>query len=259
MPEGPEILLFKYYLDEKILNKFIINIISISKKKVIIPEKAKINGVGAKGKLLWLETKNYYIHILLKISGWISNENLKNPKYILIFDDGTKIYIDDPRKLCTINIITKSNHNKVLEMLGLYIFSNQFILNNFSKLIYQYKINICAFLMDQYIIAGIGNYIKNECLYLAKINPKRKTNTLNSKEIKKLYEAIKFVSYSNLVEQLEQYKLVISKDLGKLMPLNLEVPYNFKVYKQEYDINGFQVIAQIINGRNTYFVPEIQI
>lgn len=258
MPEGPEILLFSEYLKQYIMNNYLTNIISISKTKINILKKAKILDIGAKGKLLWLRTKHYYIHILLKISGWISKENLKNPKYILLFDDNKKVYIDDPRKLCLIKIVENTEHENILNILGIDIFTRQFTINIFEKLLYELNMNICAFLMNQNIVCGVGNYIKNESLYLAKIHPKRKCNTLTNIEIKNLFNSIRFVCYSNLFEQLNEYRIKINKKFISDKPSFLEVPYKFKVYKQDRDPNGYKVISEIIAGRNTYYISEIQ-
>ncbi|ARF08287.1 formamidopyrimidine-DNA glycosylase [Catovirus CTV1] len=255
MPEGPEIKLLSEYINKNILDANITNIVSLSKNKVIFPKKSKIISVGSKGKLIWLKTKSYVIHILLRISGWIYNQSHKYTKYILVFDNGEKIYVDDARKLCIVRVLSYDEHNDAMNELGIDVFSDNFTSDIFYKTLLDYNINICAFLMNQYIFCGIGNYIKNESLYLSKINPKRKTSSLTESESIKLYNNIKFVYFSNLVEQLNDYKLSINKT----MPKKLEVPYKFKVYGQKKDPNGYLVNVETIAGRNTYFVNEIQI
>lgn len=259
MPEGPEIIVLGEYLKSLILNSNITNIISISKKKTVIPKKANILEIGTKGKLIWLKTKYYYIHILLKISGWIFQDVQKNTKYIMVFDNNTKIYIDDVRRLCVINIMNYHEHNEIINQLGIDICSSNFTKDIFSKSLNSFNINICAFLMNQYIFCGIGNYIKNESLYLAYIDPHRKSNSLTSNEILNLYNSIRFVYFSNLIEQLNDYNLTVNNFIKQLLPKYLEVPYNFKVYKQEMDPNGYKVKSKIIAGRNTYYVKELQI
>lgn len=258
MPEGPEIIVLAEFIKSIIQKSKITNIVSISKNKTELPKKTKIIDIDTKGKLIWLKTKYFYIHILLKISGWIYQQNMKNTKYILVFDNNTKIYVDDERRLCTINIVNYQEHNNIINKLGTDICSKEFTLSNFQSAFNNYNINICSFLMDQYIFCGIGNYIKNESLYLAKIDPLKKCNQLTNNNIDDLYKSIKFVYFSNLIEQLYDYDLKLNNKIKILSPKNLELPYKFKVYKQEYDPNGFKIFMKIIGGRNTYFVKEFQ-
>lgn len=60
----------------------------------------------------------------------------------------------------------------------------------FKNLIQPRKKLIKNFLLDQRAVAGIGNIYADEILWQAGIHPLRKTNSLNSKEIKKLYSAM---------------------------------------------------------------------
>ena len=65
--------------------------------------------------------------------------------------------------------------------------------------VYLLQANIYAVLLDQKNFAGIGNYIKNDALYLARISPHRKTHELTTEEITHLYEGINHVTFSNLL------------------------------------------------------------
>ena len=115
--------------------------------------------------------------------------------------------------------------------------------------------------MEQNKFAGIGNYIKNESLYLARINPHRTCSDLDENEIENLYNKIIFVSYSNCVELIEQNKELKAQTLEfikRLKKIDLEVPYKFKVYQQDKDPKGHKVIKEKINGRKCFYVKEIQ-
>lgn len=259
MPEGPEIKLLSEFLRKKIIGKQMTNIISISKQKVKWGRSCTVLDVGCKGKLIWIEFEDFVLHIVLLINGWIYDKKEPDIKYILVFDSNLKIYITDPRKLCKIIRMDYDQHEDILhKKLGVDILTAHFTLDAFFDLVYNYSINICAFLMDQKIMSGVGNYIKNEVLYLAKISPRRKTDDLTDNEIEDLFCQIKFVSFSNLIEQMIDYGLQIPSSIKKLEPKYLEVPYQFKVYKMDFDPNGFKVKTEIIAGRNTYYVPKIQ-
>jgi formamidopyrimidine-DNA glycosylase len=52
---------------------------------------------------------------------------------------------------------------------------------------------IKEFLLEQKLIAGIGNIYADESLYRAKIKPTRRVKTLRRKEKQALYQAVKYI------------------------------------------------------------------
>jgi formamidopyrimidine-DNA glycosylase len=65
---------------------------------------------------------------------------------------------------------------------------------NFSKIVSAKRIKrriICEFLIEQDIISGIGNYVRAEVLYAAKINPNRFIDELDDDEVERLHASIK--------------------------------------------------------------------
>ena len=58
---------------------------------------------------------------------------------------------------------------------------------------------LANFLLDQHTICGIGNYIKNEAMYLTKLNVFVKMNELTKEQVNHLYKNILFVAYSKLI------------------------------------------------------------
>lgn len=90
--------------------------------------------------------------------------------------------------------------------------------------------------MNQNIISGCGNYIKSEVLYYSHISPLRKVNSLNIKEIEKLYEALKTIPKLSYEYQLT----------GNY--------FNKKIYK-----NKNSKRTKTADGRFTYWDPIIQI
>ncbi len=69
----------------------------------------------------------------------------------------------------------------------------QFTLKKFKSVLSEEKRKIKIVLMDQNIIAGIGNIYSDDILWFARIHPLKKTNDLSDKEINNLYSAIKIV------------------------------------------------------------------
>ena len=207
---------------------------------------------------MWFDCGMYFVHIHLGIAGWINFKDIGYTKYILVFKDNIKIFLDDMRKFSKISIFKINKHNEKINKLGPDIFSQDYSLEFFKNNIQSIDKMIVYFLLEQKYNAGIGNLIKNESLYISKINPKIKTKNLDLKKIKNLYEAIKFVCFSNLIEMLKKANIKIPFDIQKNKPLKLQIPYKIRVYDKLRDSYGNKITLEIIGGRKTYYVKSRQ-
>lgn len=277
MPEGPEIL-YSSILINKLIKKYTFSdITSFSNKEVVVPEQfknisGKVIDVKCKGKLLWIELENtgddgnIFIHIHYGLTGWLVDTDPGNfIKYKLSFTkkskDKTKtktLFMKDKRRFSKIHFLTKIEHIKAIDKLGLDIFSKDFTKKDFKKLIQSKKVILASFIMDQKIICGIGNYIKNDALFLTKLNVSVKTSELSELQIKNLYKNILFICYSKLMTHLDEYNMIKylpqNKELNK--PKKLEIPYKFKVYGQSETIDGEKIIKVTVGGRDSYSTKE---
>ena len=271
MPEGPEITYFSVFLKKKLKDYKFKEIKSYTNKPIIVPKEwdGKIIDVGCKGKLLWLfitgKKSNYYMHIHYGITGWLTfdkpESNIKF-EFILSNEKTNKeliLYMEDKRRFSKINIFTQEQHEIIIAKLGIDLFSEQFTLENFKNIIQSKNTILAGFLLKQEIFCGIGNYIKNEVLYMGKLNVKIKTSELTDIQINKLYNDILFVGYSNLIEMLSDSKIEKYLDKSKLshMPKKLEIPYKYKIYGQEKTSDGKKVLKIKVAGRDTYCIKEL--
>ena len=79
---------------------------------------------------------------------------------------------------------------KGLGSLGPEPFSENFNINYLTKVISKKTRSIKSILLDQTIVAGIGNIYADESLYSAGISPFREARTIKKNELKKLRKAI---------------------------------------------------------------------
>lgn len=259
MPEGPEILISSAYLKKSVKGKNFTSITSNTKSIRNLPKKSKVIDVTSYGKVIIIKTEDYYVHVHFGITGWFVRNKPRIFKYILHFGN-SKFYIQDRRRFSSIKILNEEQHNYEINNLGIDILSELFTLDKFKILVKSKKKNICAFLLDQKLFAGLGNYIKNEVLYLSKISPFRKVNDLSNDEISKLYDNIRYVSFSNLVEWFDEYKIALPSRIKKNLPKKLLVPYEYYVYERDYDNKGNKVIYNKTHcGRRTFYVKEVQL
>lgn len=116
-------------------------------------------------------------------------------RVIFEFSDNSKLYFNDQRKFGWIKVIKS-------EELGIKnygyagnigpepledTFSWEVLKENLSK---HKKTPIKVAILDQTVVAGVGNIYACEACFIAKINPKLKVKDLSDEQIKKLHKAI---------------------------------------------------------------------
>lgn len=273
MPEGPEILYFSTLLNKKLVGYKFALIESFTDKPIKIPDDWEnmtntIVSAGSKGKLLWLYIKgartNYYMYIHFGITGWLHFKKPKsNIKYSFVLERDDKkieLYMEDKRRLSKIAIGLEIEHEQIIESLGIDIFEPNFTLENFRNLIWSKNMILAGFLLKQEIICGIGNYIKNESMYMGQLNAHIKTNNLTREQIEELYKNILIVAYSNLIEMLSASKIQKFLDVNKktnIQLIKLEIPYKYKIYGRTYTETGEKVKKIKVAGRDTYCIETL--
>lgn len=115
------------------------------------------------------------------------------------------------------------------------------------------KIKIMHFMMEQKYLSGIGNYLRAEILYKARVNPHRTLNSLSDSDVYNLF-------YYSKVTIWEAYRgngLTI-KDYFD--PNGNAGIYRCLCYGRDSDDNGFQIIKEDDGkGRKITWCPSIQI
>jgi formamidopyrimidine-DNA glycosylase len=138
-------------------------------------EKGKEYAIPLEPKEAVTDPQNQYIHL------------------ILYLDDGRMLALSDLRKFAKVILGPKGEVENLpdLKELGPEPLDPSFKVNRFISLISSEKQKIKQVLMNQEVIAGIGNIYSDEILWLAKIHPFKAVNKLSEKELKNLYSAMK--------------------------------------------------------------------
>ncbi|KKR30347.1 DNA-formamidopyrimidine glycosylase [Candidatus Woesebacteria bacterium RIFCSPHIGHO2_01_FULL_39_32] len=214
MPELPEVETVKLQL-EKYLKGHKIENVQINAPKIFSGNPkdlvdAKVKGVRRFAKVLSIDLSNgFSIVIHIKLTGQLiyRGANLKQPPRLsnkvvggipgkhthVVFelDKGGFLYYNDVRRFGWIKIV-KSDKLQVTGFIG-KLGPEPFrdlTLEHFKRVLSKTKRAIKVVLMDQTKIGGVGNIYANDALWLAKIDPKRPANELQSDEVTELYEAI---------------------------------------------------------------------
>jgi formamidopyrimidine-DNA glycosylase len=111
-------------------------------------------------------------------------------------------------------------------------------------------------IVNQKIIAGIGNYLRADALWMAKISPFRKVKDTNDKELEILYWSIISLIWGDYNYKEGMKKGYIKYDLPD------KYKRDFFIYKQENDIHGKKITKEeLFEGsqkRFIYWVKDIQ-
>lgn len=190
MPEKPEVITVVRSLKNKILGKRITgcniywdNIIAspVAKefKEKIIGE--TINSIDTRGKWITIGLDKYYLLIHLRMEGKFMFRNKddtigKHEHVEFILDDSISFRFHDVRKFGKMYLILKEEAETVkpLSELGLEYYDNNLTKEYLYDKIHSKKLPIKTVLLDQSIIAGIGNIYDDEVLFASGILPTRK-------------------------------------------------------------------------------------
>ncbi|MDA3862724.1 MAG: bifunctional DNA-formamidopyrimidine glycosylase/DNA-(apurinic or apyrimidinic site) lyase [Deltaproteobacteria bacterium] len=264
MPELPEVQTIINELSPIIIGKNLVKIEEFRENTLINQQKisylGQINTIFRRGKYIIITTdQKLQIIIHLRMTGkLIYTENLTSSsshmRAHLIFSDHSKLIFDDVRTFGQITIAPLNQQIKSLDILGAEPFSNDFSTEYLWQKFRKRKAPIKNILLNQTIIAGLGNIYVNEILFACQIHPAVPTNSLNKKQIgaiisntiKILKKAIKYNGTT-----ISDYKRVDNKS-GKFQ--------NFlKIYqKTECPKCGNPVSRIKQAGRSTFFCYSCQ-
>jgi formamidopyrimidine-DNA glycosylase len=96
----------------------------------------------------------------------------------------------DRRHFGRVHVWESADRCPGLAMLGMDALSPDFTADRLSKLLASSRRPLKEFLLDQTHIAGIGNIYSCESLWRSRLNPRRRVNTLNQEEARRLHKAI---------------------------------------------------------------------
>ena len=113
---------------------------------------------------------------------------------ILFFESKYILRFHDPRKFGSI-LWTKQNPamHRLIAHLGPEPLEDEFNADYLYAKSKNHKISIKAFIMNSYIVVGIGNIYANEALFLSGINPKSRANRISKTRYEILITSIRAV------------------------------------------------------------------
>ena len=131
--------------------------------------------------------------------------------------------------------------------------TTEYLQNKFKKRV----INIKNALIDQKIIAGIGNIYASEILYKAKINPLRKVNSLSKNDLNSIITFTKIILKKSIDVGGTTIRDHMQPD-GSLGYFKQKLQVYGKVNEKCKTCNSF-IVKEVISNRSTFICKHCQI
>jgi formamidopyrimidine-DNA glycosylase len=135
-----------------------------------------------------------YLLVHLKMSGHLEvvpreRSIDKHDRVIFDLNDGRRLRFNDARKFGRMHWV--ADPEEVTGRLGPEPLGDDFTPKVFAALIARRGGRLKPLLLDQTFVAGIGNIYADEALWLSRLHPLRRANSLSGSEIRALYRAIR--------------------------------------------------------------------
>ena len=220
-----------------------------------------------RGKYILIPTntdKIFLIHLGMSGQIRIKKKDIvqKHDHMRLIVENNNKHFVityNDSRRFGYIDLFKKKELREhfLLSKIGVEPLGREltieYLQNNFKKRV----INIKNALIDQKIIAGIGNIYASEILYKAKINPLRKVNSLSQNDLNSI------ITYT---------KIILKKSIdvgGTTIRDHMQPDGSLGYFKQKLQVYGKTnekcktcnsfIVKEVISNRSTFVCRHCQI
>jgi formamidopyrimidine-DNA glycosylase len=208
MPELPEVQILVNQLVPR-LKLARIQEVEIRDAKI----KLRQNIVGRKIVRIWRHGKNIIfdlsgrLHLLvhLRMTGWIEFAEPKRYRAAIRTGKGTA-YFEDGRRFGVMQVVTPAELQRALALLGPDPITDGCDLSRLRKTSRPVKVA----LLDQGVVAGVGNIYASESLWRARINPRHRADRLPPEEVRTLERAIvkslrKAIKYGPRIFEVQQF------------------------------------------------------
>jgi formamidopyrimidine-DNA glycosylase len=181
---------------------------------------------------------------------------LKHEHIVFHLSDGLSLRYHDTRKFGTFDLRDKDNHLSLPPLSQLAKEPFDIDLKAFYSTLKSKSKAIKTALLDQTIIAGIGNIYADEILFACKINPLRKTNQITKKEAKVIIENAILILNQAILAGGTTIRTYVS-ELGVSGRFQLKLMVHQREGEPCYSC-GSSIVREVINGRSSFYCKKCQ-
>lgn len=287
MPELPEVETVKRGLQRLIVGRRIISAKADNYKSFPNAEgdvnnfliNSYVREVRRRAKILLIDlSTDYTLVIHLKMTGQlvfvdnaerfgaghptdslVGNLPDKSTRVIFEFIDGSHLYFNDQRKFGWVRLVPSPEVPNIdfMKKVGPEPLEADFTAEEFAD---RFKrrpgTSIKAAILDQTVIAGVGNIYADESLWGAKIHPKRLVSTITKSEFKKLYDEVRSVMNLSIEKGGSTNRNYVNAEGKKGSYMDFA-----RVFRREglaCPRCGTEIIKLRVAGRGTHICPHCQ-
>jgi formamidopyrimidine-DNA glycosylase len=226
----------------------------------------RIDIVGRHGKFLLTELASGMIWVThLGMSGRVSlvdhtDPLVKHSNVVVTLDDGTDFRLVDPRTFGFVSVLTPEELSESsIARLGRDALTDLPRSKELAALLAGRQAPMKALLLDQTLLAGLGNIYADETLHRAGISPLRSGGSLQPGEVALLRKAI-----SETLRRALKWGGTSLDDLAYLLPDGRTGDYvkRLRVYGRERQPCrrcGGEIIRSIVRNRSSFWCPLCQL
>lgn len=208
MPELPEVETIRLTLEAKLTGRTI-RAVQVNHGKMVEGRSVEeftgmlagkvIQGLERRGKYLLLQlSEGLVLALHLRMTGQLTVEPVGQARadaiyLVLQLDNETELRFRDQRKFGKAFIYRQDALPPSLAKLGPEPLTPEFTPDLLKKRLSRHKLAVKKALLNQEIVAGIGNIYADEALFVAGVHPARQVDSLSEAELKRLHAAIRQV------------------------------------------------------------------
>jgi formamidopyrimidine-DNA glycosylase len=259
MPELPEVETFKQYLDSTALRQ---KITDVEVRDAYVLKRVSACGLARRlkglrfensrrhGKHLFVRTGNeLWLRLHFGMTGsleYLDQHQVapKTARVIFRFVGNSELAFDDQRKFGEIELI--EDVDEFLRARGLGPDALEISLSQFKAIVRKHRGALKAILLNQQLIAGVGNLYADEILFRARMHPATEAARISDKDLQRLFRATRYV--------LEK-AIVLKTDFNRL-PKSWLLTHRGK--RGRCPRCGRALKSETIGGRTSWFCAHCQ-
>lgn len=224
----------------------------------------EILDVDRRGKYLLIYLTDYVLISHLRMEGkynFFADQVPANKHFhaFFTFSDGSTLVYQDVRKFGTMELLGNADVEAYFlsRKIGPEPTEEDFVLEEFAKKLAKSRKPIKSYLLDQSLVAGLGNIYVDEVLFRAHVHPAQTSNLLSAEQVADLRQAT-----------IEVLQLGIEKGGSTIRTYKnaLGLDGTMQDYLQVYGKTGqacprcqTEIVKIQLGGRGTHFCPTCQV
>jgi len=278
MPEGPEVETIRLGLAQRLSGQMIVRVDGLADTHVA---GAGIAGVRRRGKVLvWDLSNGYSILFHLKMTGQMvlvqrdgerlagghPNDSMaaalpdRSTRMVFAFASGDKLFFNDQRKFGWVKVVPTDEveRDSLVQRMGPEVLSAEFSVPYLAGQLKRHaRAPVKAVILDQSVLAGIGNIYADESLNLALLHPARPAGSLKPLEVKRLHTAVREIMALGMEHGGTSFAHYVNALGGK--GDYLAVARVFRREGRPCRVHPDTLVQKLrVAGRGTHICPECQ-